>query len=145
MQLKKILVPVGGVLLLVAAYRAYGWPGVALVAGGLVMWLLLHFNRMLHVLKRAARSPVGYVGSAVMLQARLKPGLPLLHVVALTRSLGEQLSAPEAQPEQYRWTDPSEASVTCEFVQGKLVRWDFRRPAAADAPAGAPAAGTPAP
>lgn len=145
MQVKKILAPIGAVALLLVAYRAYGWPGVALAAGGLVMWLLLHFNRMLLVFKRAAKSPIGYVGSAVMLQARLKPGLPLLHVVALTRSLGEQLSAPDAQPEQYRWTDPSEASVTCEFLHGKLVRWDFRRPAAADAPAAAPAAGTPAP
>jgi hypothetical protein len=138
MQVKKILAPIGAVALLLAAYRAYGWPGVALAAGGLVMWLLLHFNRMLLVFKRAAKSPIGYVGSAVMLQARLKPGLPLLHVVALTRSLGVQLSAPEAQPEQYRWTDPSEASVTCEFLHGKLVRWDFRRPEVADAPAAPP-------
>lgn len=135
MQVKKILAPIGAVVLMLAAHRAYGWPGVALAAGALVMWLLLHFNRMLMVFKRAANSPVGYVGSAVMLQAKLKPGMALLHVVALTRSLGEQLSAPEAQPEQYRWTDPSEATVTCEFLHGKLVRWDFRRPAAPEAPA----------
>jgi hypothetical protein len=135
MQVKKILAPIGAVLLMLVAYRAYGWSGVALAAGGLVMWLLLHFNRMLMVFKRAANSPVGYVGSTVMLQAKLKPGMPLLHVVALTRSLGEQLSAPATQPEQFRWTDPSEATVTCEFLHGKLVRWDFRRPAADEAPA----------
>jgi hypothetical protein len=87
----------------------------------------------MHILKRAANSPLGYVGSAVMLQAKLKPGMTLMHVIAMTRSLGEQLSEPQAQPEQYRWTDPSDASVSCDFLHGKLVRWEFRRPAVADA------------
>ena len=138
MQFQRILIPVGAVVLVVAGYRAWGWGGVALTGGGLLLWLLLHFTRLMHVLRRAAASPLGYVGSAVMLQAKLKPGMTLMHVVALTRALGEQLSPPDTQPEQYRWTDPSEASVTCDFLQGKLVRWDFRRPAAAEAPAAAP-------
>ena len=133
MQLQKILLPIGAVALVVAGYQLSGWAGVALATGALVFWLMLHFTRLMHVLKRAANSPMGYVGSAVMLQAKLKPGMTLMHVVAMTRSLGEPLSAPETQPEQYRWTDPSEASVTCEFAQGKLVRWDFRRPVVADA------------
>ena len=133
MQLQKILIPIGAVALVVAGYQLSGWAGVALATGALVFWLMLHFTRLMHVLKRAANSPMGYVGSAVMLQAKLKPGMTLMHVVAMTRSLGEPLSAPETQPEQYRWTDPSEASVTCEFAQGKLVRWDFRRPVVADA------------
>ena len=133
MPFQRILIPIGSVLLVVAGYRAWGWAGVAFAAGGLLLWLLLHFTRLMHILRRAADSPLGYVGSAVMLQARLRPGMTLLHVVALTRALGEQVSAPEAQPEQYRWTDPSEASVTCDFVQGRLARWEFRRPAAAEA------------
>jgi len=138
MQVKKILVPIGSVVLVVAAYRAYGWSGVALAVGGLMMWLLLHFTRLMHVLRRAADSPLGYVGSAVMLQAKLKPGMTLMHVVAMTRALGEQLSPGGTQPEQYRWTDPSAASVTCDFQDGKLLRWEFRRPAPAEA---APVAG----
>lgn len=133
MQIQKILIPVGAVVLVVAGYRSWGWAGVAFAVGALMLWLMLHFTRLMHILKRAANSPLGYVGSAVMLQAKLKPGMTLMHVVAMTRSLGEPLSAPETQPEQYRWTDPSEASVTCEFAQGKLVRWDFRRPVVADA------------
>ena len=36
---------------------------------------------------------MGYVGSAVMLNARLKPGVNLMHVMAMTQSLGERLSA----------------------------------------------------
>lgn len=137
-----MLAALGAAVLVAAGYRAWGWPGVALVAGGVLLWLLLHFTQLMHVLKRAADSPLGYVGSAVMLQAKLRPGMTLLQVVALTRALGEQLGQSEAQPERYRWRDPSGASVTCEFVHGRLQRWDFRRPepepAAAEAPAPGP-------
>lgn len=128
MSLQKILIPIGAVALVVAGYQGGGWAGVAFAVGALMLWLLLHFTRLMHVLKRAADSPMGYVGSAVMLQAKLKPKMTLMHVIAMTRSLGEQLSPPDTQPEQYRWTDPSEASVTCDFADGKLVRWEFRRP-----------------
>ena len=128
MSARKFLIPVGLAALLVLSYQAWGWPGVAFISGGIVLWLLLHFNRMMQVIRRASNSPVGYVGSAVMLQSRLRAGLPLMQVMALTRSLGEQLSAPDAQPEQYRRTDPSEAWVICDFAQGRLVRWEFGRP-----------------
>lgn len=128
MQFQKILVPVGGVVLVAAAYRAYGWGGVAVVVGGLVMWLLLHFTRMMQVLKRAADRPVGYVGSAVMLNAKLRPGFTLLHVVAMTRALGELISVKDQQPELFRWTDGTQSFVTCEFVGGKLVKWELVRP-----------------
>ena len=129
MQFQKILVPVGGVILVAAAYRAYGWGGVAVAMGGLVMWLLLHFTRMMQVLKRAADRPVGYVGSAVMLNAKLRPGVTLLHVVAMTKALGELISLKDEQPELFRWTDGTQSFVTCEFVGGKLVKWEQVRPA----------------
>jgi len=132
MHFQKILIPVGGVLLVLAGYRAFGWAGVALAAGGLMLWLLLHFTRLMHVLKRAAERPLGYVDSAVMLHARLKPGMTLLHIVAMTRALGVQQSPPDTQPEVFRWTDASDTSVTCDFQQGKLVRWELRRPPAGD-------------
>ena len=82
MNLQKILVPVLGVVIVAAGWRAYGWGGVALATGGILMWVLLHFNRAMQVLKRAADRPIGYVDSAVMLNAKLKPGVNLLHVVA---------------------------------------------------------------
>jgi hypothetical protein len=132
MRIQNILIPIASVLLVMAGYRVWGWAGVALAAGGLMLWLLLHFTRLMHVLKRAADSPLGYVGSAVMLQVKLKSGMTLMHVVALTRALGEPLSPPDSQPEIFRWTDPSDSSVTCEFLQGKLVRWELRRPEAAE-------------
>ena len=128
MNLQKIITPVLGVILVAAAWRAYGWGGVAIVATGIVMWVLLHFTRLTQVLKRTANQPVGYVGSAVMLNAKLKPGVNLLHVLAITRSLGERLSAEGEQPEIYRWTDGGASSVTGEFVNGKLVKWTLVRP-----------------
>ena len=69
MNFKKFLVPVGAIVVLGLAWRSGGWGGVALAGGAIMMFLLLHFNRAMQVLKRAAERPVGYVGSAVMLNA----------------------------------------------------------------------------
>jgi len=128
MKLPKILVPIGCLALLAVAYNSYGWAGVAVVGGVITMWLLLHFTRMMTVLKRAADRPVGYVGSAVMLNAKLKPGANLLHVVAMTRSLGEQRDGIGSKVETYRWTDGSDSYVDCVFESGKLARWEMTRP-----------------
>ncbi len=128
MQFQKILVPVAGVVVVSLAYRSYGWAGVAVVVTVLVMWLLLHFTRMMQVLKRATNRPIGYVDSAVMLNAKLKPGVTLLHVVAMTKALGELKSPKNEQPEFFRWTDGTQSHVTCEFRGGKLVKWELVRP-----------------
>jgi hypothetical protein len=144
MNWQRIFYPVAGAALIAIAWRTWGWPGVGLVVGGIVMWMLLNFTRMTQVLQRAAHQPVGYVGSAVMLNARLKPKLTLLHVIGLARALGEQLSPKDEQPEIYRWTDGSASHVTCEFVEGKLVKWTLHRPAAEAAPAPPPAPADPA-
>ena len=138
MNLQKIIMPVLGVVLVAVAWRAYGWAGVAVAAGGIVMWVLLHFTRLVHVLKRAAERPKGFVGSAVMLNAKLKPGVNLLHVIAMTGSLGEQVSPKDEQPEIYRWTDGTHSHVTCEFAHGKLVKWALFRPPVADEGSAAP-------
>ncbi len=135
MSLQRIFVPVFGALLVLAGWRAYGWGGVAVVAGGLVMWGLLHLTRITRVLGRASERPIGYVDSAVMLNAKLKPGVNLLHVLAMTRALGERLSPENEQPEIYRWTDGGASSVTAEFANGKLVKWTLARPAETQADA----------
>ena len=134
MNFSKWIIPVAALLGVVGAYQAYGWQGVAFAVTALVMWVLMHFNRLVHVLKRAANQPIGYVGSAVMLNAKLKTGVNLMHVVALTKSLGEQLSAKEEQPEVYRWTDGTNSSVTCRFVHGRLTEWTLVRPAGDETP-----------
>src|SRR4051812_48547642 len=137
MNWQKILFPVLAAVVLVGAWQGYGWGGVALAGGAIVLYLLLHFNRLMHVIRKAADRPKGYVGSAVMLNAKLKPGVNLLHVMSRTESLGEPLSAEGRQPEVFRWTDGGGSSVTCEFVNGKLAKWTLHRPSedGADAPA----------
>ena len=129
MNFRKILVPLAGVALVAAAYRAWGMGGVAIVLGGVVMWVLLHYTRMMQVLNRARNSPIGYVGSAVMLNAKLKPGMTLLHVLAMTRALGALQSPKDEDPEVFRWTDGTDSHVTAEFRQGRLVQWALHRPA----------------
>ncbi|MEO6626644.1 MAG: glycerate kinase [Burkholderiaceae bacterium] len=126
--LTRVGVPVLVVASVAMAYHSYGWPGVAVVASGVVMWMLLHFNRMVQVLNRAADHPIGSVASAVMLNAKLRPGVTLMHVMALTRALGELRSPQDRQPEVYRWSDNSQSHVTCEFVGGKLSKWELWRP-----------------
>lgn len=129
MNFQKILVPAAGVTAVALAYYLYGWSGVAAIATGLVMWMLLHFTRMMTVLRRAAERPIGYVGSAVMLNAKLKPGMNLMHVIAMTRALGKLQTEKDAQPEIFRWTDGTDSHVTCTFVDGKLTAHTLFRPA----------------
>lgn len=128
MNLRNILVPLGLIVLVIAAYQSASWPGVAAVAGGIIMWGLLHFTRLMSIMKKAADRPIGYVGSAVMLNAKLKPKVPLVHVIAMTRSLGQRLSEEGQDPEIYRWTDGTQSHVTCEFVRGRLMKWELQRP-----------------
>jgi hypothetical protein len=141
MIVQKILLPLGGVALVALGYHYGGWGGVAIAAGALVMWVLLHFTRLMRVLQRAAQRPVGYVDSAVMLNAKLKPGMTLMHVIAMTRALGQLRSEKDAQPEVFRWTDPSDSWVECVFAGGRLVRHEMYRPPAPTEPAEPSAAG----
>lgn len=129
-KLTSLAVPLLAIGLLAFAWRQYGWPGVAAVSGGLVFWLLLHWTRLMTVMKRAADRPMGWVASAVMLNAKLKPGANLMHVIALTRSLGERLSAEGEEPERWRWTDNGGSSVTVTFQDGRVTGWELQRPPA---------------
>lgn len=134
MKFQKIIAPLLGIALIAFAYKTNGWAGVVLIVGSIVMWGLLHFTRMTQVLSRAAKRPIGFVDSAVMLNAKLKTGAALLHVLALTRALGALQSPKDTQPELYRWTDGSDSYVDCEFLNGKLVKWALVRPAQPDGP-----------
>ncbi len=137
MKLQQIGIPVAAVAGLAYGYHALEWMGFFLVLGGLVMWALLHFTRLVKVLERAANRPIGHVDSAVMLNAKLKTGVNLMHVIALTRSLGELTSPKDEQPEIFTWTDGSQSVVRCEFLNGRLQRWTLTRPEATqDSPGG---------
>lgn len=128
MNFTRILTLTGIAILTVGAWQAFGWPGIALAVGGVVMWVLMHFTRMVAILKKAADRPIGHVASAVMLNAKLKKGVTLMHVIAMTRSLGLLQTEKDTQPEVFTWTDTSESVVTCTFVGGKLTEWTLVRP-----------------
>ena len=128
MNFNKILAPLVIVGFTFGAWQAFQWAGIALAVGGVVMWILLHFTRMVTILKKAANRPIGHVASAVMLNAKLQKGVNLMHVIAMTRSLGKLLTEKDTQPEVYTWTDSSQSVVTCTFVGGKLSEWALVRP-----------------
>lgn len=105
------------VLALAVGYASYGWPGVVLALTVIVFWMLLQFSRVLRVLRQAGQAPVGHVENAVMLHSRLHPGMKLLDVLPMTRSLGQKVSD---DPETFAWTDAGGDRVVLELVDGRL-------------------------
>lgn len=123
----------------------YGWQGVAFAVSGIVFWLLLQFTRALRAMRTAGGAPIGTVASAVMLQARLKPGMRLMDVILMTHSLGEKLANDgPSLAETFRWQDASGAAVTVQLRAGRVTEWALVRPAAEAAEAnGAGTSGAP--
>ena len=109
---------------LVAGQLAYGWRGLLLALSVVVFWLLLQFSRSLRALRQASGRPMGLIDNAVMFQARLQIGMPLVQVLKLTGSLGQQLSD---SPEIYRWADAAGDAVRVELHSGKVSRWTLER------------------
>ena len=114
-------------VMIAVAWQSYGWQGVLFAVTVIVFWLLLQFNRALRAMKNAAEAPVGRVDSAVMLNAKLQQGMPMIKLLALTKSLGRKLAE---QPETWGWTDDGGSSVTVEVQGGKVQRWTLSRPEA---------------
>ena len=113
-------------ILLVAAWQSYGLKGLALGATLIVFWLLLQFNRSIRVMRNAGASPIGHVDSAVMLNAKLKPGLQMLQVLTLTKSLGRRV---RPDGDIYAWSDAGGSQVVVTFEGGRCKRWVLERPA----------------
>ena len=101
MNFQRYLVPIGTVGLTAWAWQSWGWMGIAMVITGGVMWLLLYFTRLVQIMKRASNRPIGFVDSAVMLNAKLKAGVSLMHVIAMTRALGQLETEKGTQPEVF--------------------------------------------
>ncbi len=113
-------------LLVAIAWQQYGWHGAVLAFSVVVFWLLLQFNRAMRTMRSAARQPLGSVGSAVMLNAKLRPGMTMLQVIALTGSLGRRLGEGE---DDWAWADEGGSEVRLHFTRGKLARHELDRPA----------------
>ena len=115
-----------GAAAVAAGWAGYGWPGVALAVSVIAFWLLMQFNRSLRVLRNAGTAPVGHIDSAVMLNAKLQAGMPMIKVVALTKSLGRRVSQ---TPERWAWADEGGSEVVLDFERGLCQRWVLNRPA----------------
>ena len=77
---------------LLAGWQIYGWRGLVLALTVIVFWLLLQFTRIARVMREPANRRSGTVDSAVMLNAKLAAGTPLLDVLRLTKSLGRKVA-----------------------------------------------------
>lgn len=104
----------GGVLM--------GWQGVVFAMTLIVFWLLLQMSRLMRVMKLAGSRPMGSVDNAVMLASRLQPGLKLVDLLNLTRSLGLKQA-----PDRYAWRDASGDSVEVLLRRGRLIEWELQR------------------
>lgn len=124
-------------LAIAVGYAQYGWRGVVLGLTMIVFWLLLQFGRAMRAMRVAAQAPVGRVDSAVMLHAKLRPGMRLLEILPLARSLGRKVAD---DPETFEWSDASGATVRVELVGGRCRQWTLTRPAGEAAGDGAHAA-----
>jgi hypothetical protein len=113
------------VVAIAVGYASYGWPGVALAITVIVFWLLLQFSRTLRVMRGASNAPVGRVPSAVMFNTKLKPGLRMLDLLQMTKSLGQRVGE---SPEVWRWTDDGDVAVEVTFSGGRVSAWALKRP-----------------
>jgi len=113
-------------LFVALAWQLYGWQGALFAISAVVFWLLLQFNRSLRAMRNAAQRPVGQVDSAVMLHAKLRPGLTMLQVIALTGSLGRKLGEGE---DDWAWSDEGGSGVRLHFTRGRLASFELERPA----------------
>jgi hypothetical protein len=123
---------VGWALAVVAVaggWAGYGWRGVLMGFSMIVFWLLLQFSRSLRVLRQAGERPVGDIANAVMLNAKLRPGLRMQEILPLTRSLGVKVAD---APETYLWTDGGGDRVRVELRRGRCAAHRLERAAPAE-------------
>ncbi|MBB3194859.1 hypothetical protein [Roseateles terrae] len=115
-----------GIALAVAAVvigvLAFGWKGAILALSLIVFWLLLQFSQLMKVMRTANESPLGHVSSALMLQSRLHPGMTLVQLIRLCRSLGVKVA-----PDTYRWADTGGDAVEVVLKGGKVTHWTLIR------------------
>jgi hypothetical protein len=118
---RRLLFPALATALAYAAWRSYSWPGLILALLMLSFWLLLHFTKLMRLLRTVANRPLGRVRDATVLAKHLKPGMPLVDVMRLTLSIGALQSAPDTEPEVRTWSDDAGRTAICSFEQGRLV------------------------
>jgi len=142
---RRLLFPALAAALAYAAWRSYGWPGLILALLMISFWLLLHFTKLMRLLRTVANRPMGRVRDAGALAKRLKPGMPLVDVMRLTLSIGLLRSPPETDPEVRAWSDETGRTAVCTFEQGRLVSFRLEAERSPEPTGTAPDAADPAP
>jgi hypothetical protein len=113
-------------LALVAGYVGWGGRGLVLAVTVIAFWLLLQFNRALRVMRNASHAPIGSVPSAVMLHAKLKPGMALIEILPIAGSLGRlQPASGEPGDEHYVWQDAGGRALVAVLRKGRLLSWQL--------------------
>ena len=110
--------------LTLAAWQLFGAKGLVFAVSAFAFWLMLQFNRTVRVMKVAAQNPLAHVPSAVMFQSGLRPGLTMLQIVTLTRTLGRKV---EGSDDDWIWSDPGGDRVRLHFERGHLATWRLER------------------
>lgn len=103
---------------------AWGWRGVVLAVSASVFWMLLQFSRALRAMRQAAGRPMGSTPNAVMLHAKLAPGMRLLDIIPVAGSLGRPVAE---DPETFVWQDEGGDTVRVELRAGRLQAWKLER------------------
>ncbi len=131
------MIRIGALIAIVVVWLRFGWQAALLLFSFGAFLLMLQFSRTLRALRDASGSPVGHVGSAVMLNSKLRKGMRLSAILGLTGSLGtavkladETVKGPVV--ESFRWRDAGAVSVDVELVDGRVERWSLERPPEVD-------------
>ena len=120
-RLRALLFPALAIALSYAAWRSYGLPGLLLAVLMLGFWSLLHFTKLMRLLRTVAGRPMGRTRDAAALHAKLKPGMAMVDVMRLTLSIGLLRTPPETDPEERQWADDQGQALVGRFEGGRLV------------------------
>jgi hypothetical protein len=135
---RRFLFPALAAALGYAAWTQYGGKGLLLAVLMLSFWVLLQFTQLMRLLRTAAARPLGHVSDARALHARLQRGMPMAHVVRLTRSLGQRIEGTPGDAECFEWGDEQGHVLRAYFVHGRLDRFEMRRVEADPQPPASP-------
>jgi len=137
--LRSLLFPALVLALSYAGWKSYGWQGLLLALLMSSFWVLLHFTKLMRLLRAAANRPLGAVDDVRVLQGRLKLGMPMHEVVRQSACLGKrEAGASDGTSEDFVWHDPQGRTLHLRFDHGRLRRIERRDAPAADQPGSQP-------
>lgn len=137
--LRSLLLPALVLALCYVGWRTYGWPGLLLALLMSCFWVLLHFTKLLRLLRAAAGRPVGAVADVRALQGRVRPGMPMHEVIRQAACLGKRDdSSLSDTTETFVWHDIQGRTLHLRFHHGRLQRIERQ-----DVPPGDGATGEP--